>query len=70
MSPEELGTFRSRGHLNETYNGNEPAVEGLFDQRIGVLDQGKNVRLMVKIVVFVPDILVILNYTLSSIINI
>ncbi len=42
MSPEEI---RRRSVVeitsNETYNGNEPAVEGLFDQRMGVLDQGK-----------------------------
>lgn len=42
MSPEEI---RRRSVVEikttDTYNGNEPAVEGLFDERMGVLEQGK-----------------------------
>ena len=42
MSPDEI---RSRSVVEvvtqETYNGNEPVIGGLFDPRMGVIDHGK-----------------------------
>lgn len=42
MSPEEI-ISRSVVEVktNETYNGNESVIEGLFDPRMGVLERGK-----------------------------
>jgi DNA-directed RNA polymerase II subunit RPB1 len=42
MSPEEI-ISRSVVEVktSETYNGNEPVIEGLFDPRMGVLERGK-----------------------------